>query len=318
MATPIRRIAGTAAALVGDGINFGSLDFYTAGGGLPEGDYVLFFTVQNYQAMKANNTPAGPQRLGVMLEAYPLSNPVADAVKHQFYSMGSTADKSFAPNPDTGKSLVAIPGGPGGSSMNDSTNWAYLLKSLYDCGLPAGIFTNDLTVLDGIHAHVTPVPEPEERKGFQGAQTGEATNEPRKAQTIAIVTEIKDTGKPWEGTGGLPEAPAAAPVKPGVKALPKAVAPVKAVVAAPVAAQADDSDVMTHAVNGISSVLESNPLGMTKLLLRTNTFKNLTASAGAPVANQVLATFFGDDASLNAILGQLGYAVAGAAVKPVA
>lgn len=321
MATPIRRIPGVAATI--EGINFGSLDFYTSGGGLPEGDYCLFFNIMNHQAVKQNGQPAGPSRLGVMVDAYPLDNPTAEGMKNQFYSMGSNADKAFAPNPDTGKSLVAIPGGPGGSSLNISTNWALLLKSLYDSGLPAGIFTNDFTVLDGIHVHVTQVPEPEERKGFQGSQTGEASAEPRVNQKIAIITEIKDTGKPWEGTGGLPDAPAAAaPVKPvpAVKGAIKAPPAKPAVVAAAPAAAppADDADLNTLTVNAVSTVLESNPMGMTKLLLRTNVFKSLSASSGAPVANQVLATYFGDDAALNSVIGLLGYTVAGAQVKPIA
>jgi hypothetical protein len=330
----LRRPAAPAAApapVAPSGVSFGSLGFYSGGFQLPEGDWALEFNAQMFQPMKQTGQPAGPARLGVMVTAHPMANGdfTGGEAHEQFYSMGSKAHESFQPNPETGKGLVPVPGGPA-QGMNNSTNWFFLLKSLYDCGMPEKVFDNDLSVLDGIWVHTQNVPEPEDRKGF-GAKTGEAaTTEPdRKPGLIAIVTEIKENGKPWESTGGLPEAApvAAAPAalrpqvaKPGPK--PVAARPVArpAPVAAPVAAAAEagDEDVMTAAVNGVSAVLEKNPQGVSKLLMRTGTFKAVGDAVGAEMAQAVIDTFFGNDEALNSVLNQVGYGIAGAQVKVLA
>jgi len=311
---------------VAEGINFGDLGMYVAGGGLPAGDYILFFDVCMYQAKNQQGANQGPPRLGVQLSAFPLDSPVAENKKEQFYSMGSNADKSFAPNPETGKGVVAIPGAAG-QTLNHSTNWAILLKSLYDSGLPQGIFTNDLSVLDGIHVHMEQQDEPEERKGFQ-SQTGEAAGEMnanRGPKKIAVVTEIKDDGKPWEGTGGIPEA---APAKPAAKVngKPAAAKPVaKPAAAAPVPAGADaDEDLLIAAQNAVSAVLGNAKFaaGCTRVMLRTQTFAEGKKAPGNDAqANAILKAYFATDDALNELLGPLGYTLVGtgptAAVNPI-
>lgn len=313
---PIRRPAAVAPAAP-EGVSFLSLGFYTAGGGLPEGDYALEFNTQNYQATKQTGENAGPPRLGVMVTAHSLTDPAAEP-RTQFYSMGSNADKSFAPDA-TGKGLVPVAGAVG-TSLNMSTNWAIFLKSLYDCGLPENLVTNDLSVLDGVWVHLQNIPEPQERKGFGGSKTGEVVEE-RRAATIAVVSEIKEDGKPWENTGGIGAAPVlAAPpaarrgvVAPAARPAPRAVAPV-----APVEEAVDEDAVMTAAVNGVTEVLvkPTNANGCTKLALRTGTFKAVNEAAGPEMAQTVLDTFFSDDASLSSVLGQLGYKIVGTSVKP--
>ena len=142
MALPQRRATAPAAAPTG--VNFGSLDFYVAGGGLPDGDYIAVdHSAMMYQAKNQQGVSKGPARLGVMITFQPSHDLTAEAQRTQFYSLGSNADKSFAPNPETGKGLVPIPGGPA-TTLNNQTNWAMYLKSMYDCGLPEGIFQNDL------------------------------------------------------------------------------------------------------------------------------------------------------------------------------
>jgi hypothetical protein len=229
--------------------------------------------------------------------------------------MGGKANLSFAPNAETGKGIVPIPGGQGGG-LNNKTNWAILLQSLYDSGLPPGIFTNDLSVLDGVHVHVVQIPEPEERKGFAAASTGEAA-EVRQERKIAVVSEIKEDGKPWEGGGGIPDATAKPkgkvapkPVagKALVKAAPKAAAP------APVEAAADD-DLEAVALNATATVLESNP-SPSRLQLRTGAFKAAQAAGGDDAAQAVLATYFASDAALNALLSKHGYGVKGTQIVP--
>lgn len=307
-----------AAAPMASGVNFGSLDMYAAGGGLPEGDYIMAdLTVQMFQAQNQAGVSRGPARLGVMITFLPLNDPKEESAREQFYSMGGSADKSFAPNPETGKGIVPVPGGAG-TTLNNSTNWAMLLKSLYDCGLPEGIFSNDVSVLEGTHVHITNVPEPEERKGFiNKAATGEAAPEQRPNQTVSIVSEIKDDGKPWEGTGGIP---AATPAKGKVATAPKPALVKRAAAPAPVPAAeaAGDEDIQVAAINGISAVLEKNPNGVSKLLFRTGTFNAVKTASGEDMASAVIENFFGNDDMLNALLGQVGYAVSGAMIKPAA
>lgn len=292
-------------------VSFGDLGIYGGGFTLPEGDYAMYFDVQMFAGTKQDGSPAGPARLGVMLTAHPLAG--GDPVT-QFLSMGSKADQSYAPDPENGKGVVAVAGGAGGV-LNNKTNWFLFLKSLYDCGLPAGVFDNDFTTIDGIHVHTQSIPEPEDRKGFGSSRTGDQ-EENRANKTIPVVTAILDSGKPWEGTGGVPaaktgptgvvgkKAPAAAP-----KAAPKAAAKAPA---AP-AVELDADDLKAQAQTAAAGVLEKNPGGCAKVVLRTGVFKAIKDEA---LGNVVLETFFKDDATLNGLIGDLGYTVAGMMVKP--
>ncbi len=298
------------------GVNFGDSDMYVAGGGLPEDDYLMReLNIEMYQAQTQAGVTKGPARLGVMITFQSLTDGAADERK-QFYSMGSNAHKSFAPNPDTGKGIVPIPGGPG-QTLNNQTNWAYFLDSLKDSGLPKGIFTDDISVLEGTWVHIQNVPEPEERKAFvRGAATGEAgADAARSPGTIAVVSEIKEDGKPWENTGGEPEAGATVP-KGTAKAAKGKAAPKKA--ADKPADQSDEDAIQTAAINGISSILEKKPDGCPKMLLRTGTFKSVGESEGADMAQAVIENYFaaGDDA-LNEILSQISYTLDGGKVVPI-
>lgn len=322
---PVKR-APIVAPPTSNRVPFGSPALYSGGGGIPEGDYALTFTVENFQATRQDGTSAGPSRLGVRVEAWPIavSNGAAqlreDEPLSQFYSMGSKADQSFTPDPETGKGIVPIPGGPA-STLPDSTNWAILRKSFEDSGLGAGIFVDTLEVLDGVWVHMQQVDEPESRKGFKSqAATGEAAEAqvnqgPRK---IAVVTQIHEGGSPWEGGGGVPTTkvngkaavtPAAKPVVAGRAKPTTALAPPPVVEAA----TEDEGDIETAAVNAVGSVL-ALPIyanGTTKLILRAKTFGALNPSNPA-MAQLVTSTYFSSDEVLNGLLGALGYKVVGA------
>jgi len=288
---------------------------YVSGGGLPDGDYVLNFTVQMYQAKNQSGANQGPPRLGVMITALPLSDPKPENARDQFYSMGSKADQSFAPNPETGKGLVAIPGASG-ATLNDSTNWALLRKSFVDCDPEVEtVFTNDISVLDGIWVHMQNVPEPEERKGFAQSATGEAAGMPQddRKRTIAIVTEIKEGGAPWRGGGGVPTngSVAKAITKPTAKLATAAPVPT-----APAAEAGDTEDIHTAAIDGVSDVLTKKPNGCPRLALRTGTFNAVKTKHGEDMAGSVISTYFeGDAAALENLLGEVGYKLEGTNVK---
>lgn len=306
----------TAAKAKTGAVPFGSREMYTSGGGLAEGDYVWKeLKVQMYQApANQQSGKQSPARLGVMITLLPL--PSGEETT-QFYSMGTKAHESFAPNPETGKGIVQVPGGPA-STFNDKTNWAILHKSLLDSGLPEGIFVDDLGVLEGMHVHMANVPEPAERAGFQ-SQTGEVAGE-RKIGTIAVVTEIKDDGKPWEGTGGVPEE-APAKTSPKGKAAPTVGKPATTSPKAGTATTASptdevDPEVYSHAGVAVSSILEKNPKGIKKLQLRTGTFKYFHDAKNPDMAQAVINTYFNDDKVLDLFLQELGYTLKGIDVVP--
>lgn len=282
------------------GFNLGELSGYSSGGGVPEGDYCLTdFSVMMFQAENQKGEKKGPPRLGVNITLVPLGG---GEERTQFYSMGSNADKSWAPNPATGKGIVPVAGGPG-TPPNASTNWAYFVKSLFDCGLPQGILSDDLSVLEGIHVHMQNVPEPEERKGYAAAaRTGEAgAEEPRGNKTIAVVSEIKDDGKPWEGTGGVPDTQAPKPAAGKAASKP----PAKAASKAPVEqTEADPRDVATTAIN---TVMDGAKLPLTKLKLRTSVYKIVNEEHGLDMAQAVTNNYFTSEDTLNELLGELGF-----------
>lgn len=337
MANPaVRRPAAAAAPPPPqpEGVNFGSDSFYAGAAFVPDGDYCLFFDVRNHQG-KDTNVKA---RLGVMAQAYPLSDPKAEPLQ-QFYSMGSGADKSFVPSP-SGTGLVPIPGAPA-FNLNDKTNWNMLRSSMLASGAPE--FGDDISLWNGVWVHVTNVPEPAERKGFGGAATGEVQQEQRN-RTVPVVSEIYPDGQPWAGTGGVPEvatqpsgaAPAPAPARMaapaarpaaaqkvnGAIAAPARMAAPRAVAAAPVQEaepEMTDEDVQGYAINGVAEVL-SNPKyqkGTTKAILRVETLKNVSAMVGDAAGTAVIDTHFATDAVLGTLLASVGYGLKGLMVVPL-
>lgn len=324
MATAVKRpgAATAAPAAVDNRVNFGASEFYTAGGGaIPEGKYCLFFDAVVHQYEKTDGQKAGPEFLAIRVAAYALDAPSEDP-KVGYYSMGRKAILSFLPNPDDeGKSLLAVPNGPA-TTLNEMSNWAIFRKSLMDCAMPEGVFTNDLRAIDGVWVQIANIPEPEQRKQMGGSVTGDAQPEPRKNQSIAVVTEILEGGAPWEGGGGMPEEKPKAKVVGKIPARPAA-APARTAptrqAPAPSAAEVEstDDDLLSAAQTAAGSVIEGSADGVAKLVLRTGTFKAATKVNGGEMAQRILDTYFKTDETLNALLGDLGYQVQGPRVVPL-
>jgi hypothetical protein len=290
-----------------EGPNFLQLGMYVGGFTLPEGDYCIFFNVIMFDGTGAKKVPP---RLGVMATCHSLTDPAAEP-RDQFYSMGTNADKSWLPNA-TGKGLAAVPGAPS-TTLPMNTNWNLFLKHLYDCDPGMGdVLFNDLTVLDGIHLHMMQVPEPEERKSYGTTQTGEGALD-KVASKIAVPTEIKENGKPWEGGGGLPT-PVAGKPKPSAKAAP---AKGNGATGAPTPAAATDDDIKNAAIAGVTNMLEKQPSGVPRMLLQTQVLNDVTKTMGKDMSDAVGAAYFKSVPALDALLAEVGYAVQGAMVKPV-
>lgn len=340
---PVRRAPARVALVqsAGGAVNFGDDSFYLGGLGLPEGDYATTYHTQMFQPVRQNGQPTGQPFLCVMLTAYPIDKagngiPGTEPTEHPL-GCGQKAHESFVPSAD-GKGFEPVAGGSG-IGMNENCNWALYRKSFLDAGLPPGTLTNDLSVIDGTWVHTRNIPEPEERKNFrkpaatseaalramQAAVGGTANAEPQRNRVCVTVNEILEGGKPWEGSGGIPEeAPAgarvAAPARPAAARAPAPAA--RGRVAAPPPADAEgmsDDELKTAAINGISTVLLKNPTGCFKVALSTGTFAAVAEAykdqGGEDVAGAVIETYFQDAAVLDTLLGELGYRTNGAKVE---
>ena len=202
----------------------------------------------------------------------------------QYYSMGSAND--WIPSED-GSQLVAV---GKATSIKVNTNGGILLKSLVDAGFPADKLGDDITILNGLVAHVIRVPAPK-RAGVKLTDKQKEKEEKYGPPTLLIVGEIKTL--PWEkktpkgapATKGKP--PAGKPA--GGKAAP---APAKA---APKTAvkeeEAGDDDLNTKAITVVLEILEAAGT-ITKKELPAKIFQQMKTD---PDRNAIVKLVFDDE-----------------------
>ncbi len=258
---------------------------------------------------KKDGTLVGPAKLAVRIQMDPVNGYQQGEEPRQpvHYSMGTAAHLTYQPDPETGKSLVLVPGGPA-APLYESTNWYILFKSLLDCGMPENV-GDDVSVLEGIIVHVVSVPEPEERKGFR-VSTSEMQPE-QKERKIPVVMEIKSA--PWMEAAPAPRvAPKIAP-SPAVKAaLVQAKAPAPKVNGkAPAPAPDEGGENRTSLLNAVAQFLETSPNGAKRAVLRLACVKLL---ADNPSKAEILNEYFSDDEALGGVLGEIGYKMEGDSV----
>lgn len=276
---------------------------------LPEGDYLWADLNVVMHAGFGEARPGQQQRnarLGVMLDVNPLdaNGEPKEETKQVFYSMGTSASESFMPN-STGKGIVAIPGASG--RLPGSTNWIMLITSLRNAMMPAGAFTNDVSVLQGIKVHMQPVPEPEQRKNF-ASKTAEVEDAGgNRTRNVAVVTEVHEA--PWMEEGAATPAKSVTG-KPGpVKVPAKAATP-----AATESVELDD-DMKQIAIGALATVLEKNQKGIAKAGLKVSAGKEVV-KLGGDDALQVIAAAWSDDSVLSTLVGEIGFTISGPMVKP--
>lgn len=108
----------------------------------------------------------------------------------QYYSMGSSKD--WMPS-DNGKQLLSVGQATG---IRKTSNGGIFLTSLVDAGFPVEKLGDDITVLEGLQAHMIRVPAPK--------RSGLKQEEKKYEQTILVISEIiampgdkkKPTGAP--------------------------------------------------------------------------------------------------------------------------
>lgn len=332
-----QQFAAPPSMLVGEDLPIGEMGFFSQGFNLPPGKYVIFnidIKLHKHEKDKSN----APRRLGGMITLIPLADLREEAKHEQFYSLGSKAHMAYAPNA-TGKGIKAIPGATEGTVCAGSTNYGVFLANLYECGLPPGVFKNDVSVIEGTWIETGLIDEPAERGTYAKAET-EIEPAPRTPKKIAVPLAILEGGKPWEGSGGWPDTPqklaqvqallrqAPTPVRVAAPAFAPPVIQIPAAPAAPAfvqpppppappAATLQGLDLQTQAQSCISDVLTKNLNGLPFMTLRVETYNAATGKYGLTTASNVITQVI-DTPLFDTVVGMLGYKRQGDMVVPAA
>jgi len=197
----------------------------------------------------------------------------------QYYSMGSAQD--WIPSED-GSQLVAV---GKATNIKTSTNGGILLKSLVDAGFPAEKLGDDITILNGLVAHVIRVPAPK-RTGVKQSDKQKEREEKYGPPTLLIVGEIKTL--PWEKKSpkGAPKGGAKAPA--GKPAGGKVAAKPQTKAAPPV----DDGDDLTGKATAVVLEILEAAGTITKKELPAKIFQQMKTD---PDRNAIVKLVFDDE-----------------------
>lgn len=166
-----------------DGVSLNPETFLEGGGLI--GDVDVLFKSNTFAMFDYGGTVPGgsPSLKAVMLAEG------EEEEMDQYYSLGNARD--WQPS-DDGTQLVAIGNATG---IRATSNGGMFLKALVDAGFPADKLGDDITVLDGLQAHVIRVPVPE-RAGIAKSKKQKDREEKYGPPTLLIVSEIITL--PWE------------------------------------------------------------------------------------------------------------------------
>lgn len=160
-----------------EGVSLNPEDFIEGGGLIDDVDVIFaenLFEMFDYGGKADTPAPC----LKIALEVADVDDPV-----EQYYSMGSAND--WIPSED-GTQLVAV---GKATNIRATSNGGIFLKSLLDAGFPAEDLGDDITVLDGLQAHMIQVPAPK-RTGLKKTKDQEAREERFGPPMILVVSEI--------------------------------------------------------------------------------------------------------------------------------
>lgn len=193
-----------------------------------------------------------------------------DEEHEQYWSMGNAKD--WAPD-DAEKELVSV---GSASSIKTNANGSILLKSLVDAGYPEDKLGADISVLDGLIAHMTQVAAPK-RSGLVKAEREDGK---KFDDTILIVENIESMPGAKKAAKGKPAAKKPAAKKPAKKK------------PAPAAIEEEDSDVAAEAIEYVIGAIAEAGEGVPKKTLTTAAFQNL---ADNPNRQAIVQLIFADD-----------------------
>lgn len=199
------------------------------------------------------------------------------SIHTQYYSVGKGTD--WQPSED-GKQLIAVGKATG---ITNSSNCALLINSLVDAGFPENRIPEDVSLLEGLRAHMTRIPAPKRGGVVKAPRADGRVFE----DTVLIVGTIITL--PWD----VKKAATAAKGKPAVAAAGVAAKP-----AAAVAAADDDIDSRCSEIllEILAETAETMPNGIPKGQIPGLAFKKV---AKDPSKNKIVTRIF-QDAFLNA------------------
>lgn len=270
------------------------LEDFTAGGVVPEGDYLL----KSHEVVfwdYDGKLPTGTLALRVTMQSLVGGKPEGDDVI-QHYSIGNP--EHFSPSED-GNSIVAI---SDRTTLGKGSNFFIWLENLTNAGFPEDKFDNEFQIFNGLAAHIVHIPEPKRslpKGGVTGA--GETTRE----RTIPVVSKILKY--PWD---------AATKKKGGAKAAKPAAATATAATEEDATeeegAPAEAGDLL---LEHLAPILEDGkPVAKTRA--RVQVFKRMNdAKVDVGARDEALKIFNSDDA-LGVVLESFGYTVEGGKLVP--
>jgi len=203
----------------------------------------------------------------------------AGATHEQYYSAGDPS--KMQPSPD-GKAIVPMAGATG---LNVNTNCIAFISSLVNAGFPEDKILNDISIFEGMYAHVNQVAQPK-RPGIK-AREGE-----RADKTYLLVTKINRM--PWEKVAAKPAAgaPVARPTPGPRPVAAPAAAPPAAAPSAPVAAASGNGDALTAKARAtVVGILAEKGGAVPKSSLPTEAFRALSND---PDRNAIVTLVFQD------------------------
>jgi len=109
----------------------------------------------------------------------------------QYWTVGKAKD--WMPS-DDGKTLVAV---GSATALNNNSNFALLMASIVNAGFPEDKIGDDISVFNGMVAHVHRVAAPK-RSGLSGGSVG--PDGQKREQTVLVVDTIEKL--PWERKKG--------------------------------------------------------------------------------------------------------------------
>jgi hypothetical protein len=198
----------------------------------------------------------------------------------QYYSAGDPT--KMQPSAD-GKAIVPIAGATG---LNVNTNAVAFISSMVNAGFPEDKIGNDISVFDGLGAHVNQVAQPK-RPGLKKPEM--------EAKTYLLVTKINRL--PWEAAPkpvakGAPPAAAKGAPAPGPRAVPPPAAPVAVAPVAVVTEGASDNGALVQkARSTVLQILAEKGGAVLKKQLPTEAFRTLSND---PDRNAIVTMVFQD------------------------
>lgn len=276
------------------------LESFSAGGVMPEGDYLLQkheIVLWDYDGKMKANTLA----LRVTTVPFSMGSGKAEDVEPvvQHYSVGDPS--AFGPD-DEGTGIVAL---GSRTALGKGSNFFIYLENLVNSGFPEDKYDNDVSVFDGMVAHIAHIPAPERNLPKSNLVTT-ANPQQQRERTIPVVTAIHKL--PWEKSVKKSAAQAPAAKAPAGKA------PAKAAVQ-----EEESAGPEMLLAEHLTTVLDGQGT-MSRTQARVQVFKAMNAAGVDASERDAALKLFNDEEAIGNVLAGVGegYTLEGTTITAVA